>query len=74
MANSSTLGDRIMKQLNKRGKATTEELAVSLKATEKDVYSRAWWLAAKDGLLKSTGHGKQRTWKLTAKGAKSLAG
>jgi len=48
------------------GPLTTAELAEAAGLSTKDAYSRLWWLQKKDGVLKSTGHGKERRWQFTA--------
>jgi hypothetical protein len=68
---TKTAGERIMSVLRK-GPATTEELAKRIGLSVKDTYSRAYWLQTREKLLKSTGHGKTRTWSLSARGAKSV--
>lgn len=72
-ASEKNIGDVMMSALKRRGKPmTTEELAKVADASEKDAYSRLWWLQKKEGLLKSTGHGKERLWTFTARGQKSM--
>jgi phosphopantetheinyl transferase len=71
-SNVRNTGERIVAVLAK-GPATTEELAAKIGSSEKDVFSRAWWMSRKQGMLKSTGKGRSRTWQLTAKTAKALA-
>jgi len=48
------------------GPLTTEQLAAAASLSNKDAFSRLWWLQKKDGILKSHGHGKTRRWQLTA--------
>lgn len=66
-------GEKMMNALKRRGKPmTTEELAGVAGLSVKDAYSRLWWLQKKEGLLKSSGHGKERQWQFSARGAKSM--
>lgn len=68
-----TAGEKMMNALKRRGKPmTTEALAEVAGLSVKDAYSRAWWLSKKEGLLKSTGHGKERLWQLSVRGVKSM--
>jgi predicted HTH transcriptional regulator len=69
-----TAGEKMMNALKRRGKPmTTEELAKVADVSVKDAYSRLWWLQKKEGLLKSTGRGKERQWQFSARGLKSMA-
>lgn len=68
---TKTAGEKMMNAL-KKGPLTTEQLAEITGLSVKDAYSRAWWLQKKDGLLKSTGRGKERRWQLSARGTKSM--
>ena len=70
---TKTAGQLMMNALRKKGALTTEQLAEIAGVSVKDGYSRLWWLSKKEGLLKSTGHGKSRLWQLSARGAKSMA-
>lgn len=71
-ATVKTAGEKMMSALRKNGPLTTEQLAKVTGLSVKDAYSRAWWLQKKEGLLKSTGHGKERQWQLSARGVKSM--
>lgn len=72
-SSEKSIGEVMMAALKRRGKAmTTEELAKVAGCSEKDAYSRLWWLQKREGLLKSTGHGKEREWTFTVRGAKSM--
>lgn len=72
-AADTNIGDVMMNALKKKGKPmTTEALAEIAKCSVKDAYSRLWWLQKREGLLKSTGHGKGREWTFTVRGAKSM--
>lgn len=69
-----TAGEKMMSALKRRGVAmSTEELAKVAGVSLKDAYSRLWWLQKKEGLLKSTGRGKERQWTFSARGLKSMA-
>ncbi len=71
---TKSAGEKMMSALKKKGVAlTTEELAKISGLSVKDAYSRLWWLQKKEGLLKSTGHGKERQWTFSARGLKSMA-
>ncbi len=68
-----TAGEKMMSALKRRGKPmTTEQLAEIASLSVKDAYSRLWWLQKKEGLLKSTGRGKERQWTFSARGIKSM--
>lgn len=68
-----TAGEKMMNALKRRGKPmTTEQLAEIASLSVKDAYSRLWWLQKKEGLLKSTGRGKERQWTFSARGVKSM--
>ncbi len=72
-ATAKSAGETMMSALKRRGKPmTTEELATVADCTVKDAYSRLWWLQKKEGLLKSTGRGKERLWTFSARGVKSM--
>lgn len=51
---------------------TTAELAEVAGLSVKDAYSRLWWLQKKDGVLKSTGKGKERLWQFTARALREI--
>lgn len=70
--NGKSAGEKMMAALKKKGPLTTEQLSEIVGLSLKDTYSRAWWLQRKEGLLKSTGHGKTRTWTLSVRGLKSV--
>lgn len=71
---TKTAGEKMMNALKRRNEAmTTEELAKVSGLSVKDAYSRLWWLQKKEGLLKSTGRGKERQWQFSAKGRKSIS-
>lgn len=73
---AATLGETMMNILKKAGEGaylTTEQLAEDAGVTVKDAYSRLYWLAKREGLLKSKGHGKTRQWAFTVRGVKSMA-
>lgn len=73
-ASTKSAGEVMMNALKRRGKPmTTEELAKVANLSVKDAYSRLWWLQKKEGLLKSTGRGKERQWQFSARGLKSVA-
>jgi len=66
-------GEKMMSALKRRGTSlSTEELAKIAGCSLKDAYSRLWWLQKKEGLLKSTGRGKERQWTFSARGLKSM--
>lgn len=79
-SNTKTAGETMMEKLrdhakrakNPRAGLTTEELAETAGISVKDAYSRLWWLESKESLLASSGKGKERTWRLSAKGRKSM--
>ena len=73
VASTKSAGKVMMAALRKKGSLTTEQLTEITGLSVKDTFSRAWWLSKKEGLLKSTGHGKSRLWQLSAKGVKSVA-
>ncbi len=69
-----TLGEKIMGVLKRAADAvSTADLAKRCGVEPKDAYARAWWLEQKEGLLKSRGKGKDREWKLSAKGVKFMS-
>jgi predicted HTH transcriptional regulator len=71
---ATSAGETMMNALKRRGKPmTTEALAELAGLSVKDAYSRLWWLQKKEGLLKSTGRGKERQWTFSARGIKSMA-
>lgn len=57
------------KKAGKRKAATanTEELAAAAEIPVSQAYSRLYWLEVKDGVLESTGKGKERVWRLARK-------
>lgn len=70
---TATAGETMMNALKRRGKPlTTAALAEIAGLSVKDAYSRLWWLQKKEGLLKSTGRGKERQWTFSARGIKSM--
>lgn len=77
---STNVGTTIMSKLRDTAKRSgdvkatlsTEELAKAAGVSLKDAFSRLWWLETKEGLLVSTGKGKTRKWRLSAKGRKSM--
>jgi len=66
------LRDHAKRSKNPKAALTTVVLAEAAGISLKDAYSRAWWLESKDGLLISTGKGKDRLWRLSSKGRKSM--
>ncbi len=66
------LRDHAKRQKNPKAGLSTEALAEAAGISLKDAYSRAWWLESKEGLLVSTGKGKERIWRLSSKGRKSM--
>jgi predicted HTH transcriptional regulator len=71
---TKSAGEKMMSALKRKGSAmTTEELAKVSGLSLKDAYSRLWWLQKKEGLLKSTGRGKERQWQFSARGLKSVS-
>jgi predicted HTH transcriptional regulator len=67
-----TAGEKMMSVLQLTGPLTTEKLAQITNLSVKDAFSRLWWLQKREGLLKSTGRGKERLWQLSARGIKSM--
>lgn len=66
------LRDHAKRSKNPKAALTTVALAEAAGISLKDAYSRAWWLESKEGLLVSTGKGKERVWRLSSKGRKSM--
>lgn len=70
---TKSVGEKMMTTLKRRARpCTTEELAAAAGIPAKDAYSRLWWLQKVDGLLKSSGHGKERRWQFTAAALRAL--
>lgn len=61
------------KKARKAGTATTEELAAAAGIPIKQAYDRLWWMERKDGVLVSTGTGKNRVWRTRPKPRKAKA-
>ncbi len=57
------------KKARKAGMATTEEIAAAINKPVKYTYDRLFWLEKREGVLQSTGAGKNRVWR-TAKKAR----
>lgn len=78
--NEKTAGETMMAKIrdhakrakNDRAGLSTEALAKAADVSLKDAYSRLWWLEKKEGLLVSTGKGKEKQWRLSSKGRKSF--
>lgn len=66
------LRDHAKRSKNPKIGLSTEVLATAAGVSLKDGYSRLWWLESKEGLLVSTGKGKERVWRLSSKGRKSM--
>ncbi len=72
----TTAGASILEFLKAKGKktrqagtATTEEIAAAIDKPVKYTYDRLFWLEKREGVLQSTGTGKNRVWR-TAKKAR----
>lgn len=68
----NTLGFTIVAYLKRHKTATTEQLAKAGKVSVSEAYSRAYWMAKKEGILAGTGKGASKEWRLTAKAIKQL--
>ncbi len=66
------LRDHAKRAKNDKAGLSTEALAAIAGISVKDAFSRLWWLESKENLLVSTGKGKERVWRLSAKGRKSM--
>ncbi len=66
------LRDHAKRAKNPKAGLSTEVLSEVAGVSLKDAYSRLWWLESKEGLLVSTGKGKERVWRLSSKGRKSM--
>ena len=64
--------DHAKRAKNDKAGLSTEALAKVADISLKDAYSRLWWLEKKEGLLVSTGKGKEKVWRLSSKGRKSM--
>ena len=64
--------DHAKRAKNDKAGLSTEALAKAADISLKDAYSRLWWLEKKEGLLVSTGKGKEKVWRLSSKGRKSM--
>jgi len=64
--------DHAKRAANPKATLSTEALAKAADISLKDAYSRLWWLESKESLLVSTGKGKERQWRLSSRGRKSM--